>query len=373
MEQMRTAAVIHLDRLAANVENIKKRLGPGVELTAVLKGDAYGHGIGGVYPTLRAAGVRSYAVANWQEGAALRAAGAQTESIHLLAPIRDEELPHAVEHRLAPSLFCLEQARLLDGLATAAGVVQPVQIKIDTGMHRIGFPWGEAAVEPVRRIAGMEHLRLAGIFTHFARADELDCPMTAQQHDRFRVTLALLEQAGVRLPAVHVSNSPSILLRPEEQMDAVRAGDVLFGLCPVEEELWPGQGLAEVMTWETYVAMVKTVPAGEPVGYGGTYVTDRDRVIATMPVGFVDGFDRKLSNRGQVMIRGRLAPIVGRICMDQFMADVTDIPGVARGDRVELLNGRELSILAMADMLEKNVDEIVCGVSKRVPRVYVQG
>ena len=154
-------------------------------------------------------------------------------------------------------------------------------------------------------------------------------------------------------------------------MDAVRGGDVLFGLCPVDEDKWPGMGLQEVMTWETYVAMVKTVPAGEPVGYGGTYVTGRETVIATVPVGFCDGYSRKLSNRGKVKIRGQIAPIIGRVCMDQFMVDVTDIPGVAIGDRVELLNGDDLSILWMADTLDANVDEIVCGVTKRVPRIYV--
>lgn len=368
----RTVAVVHLDALAANVENIKRRLGPGVVLTAVLKGDAYGHGIAGVYPTLRDCGVKSYAVAYWQEGAALRAAGARTESIHLLAPIRDEELPRAIEYRLEPSIFCLEQAEKLDALADEAGVTVPVQIKVDTGMHRIGFPADEAGVADIRRVAALEHIRLAGLFTHFARADELDCPLTETQMARFKAVKEALAAAGVEIPAAHVSNSPSILLRPETQLDAVRAGDALFGLCPVEESLWPEQGLREVLTWESYVAMVKTVPAGESVGYGGTFVTERDTVVATVPVGFADGYSRRLSNRGRVMIRGREAPVVGRICMDQFMADVTDIPGVARGDRVELLNGKELSILRMADALDANVDEIVCGISARVPRVYAR-
>ena len=373
-ETMRTAAVIHLDRLAANVENIKKRLAPGVALTAVLKGDAYGHGIAGVYPTLKRCGVAGYAVAFWQEGAALRAAGADTEPIHLLAPIRDGELDKVIEYDLMPSIFSLAQAEKLDALAAKAGKVQDVQIKIDTGMHRIGFPAEkDSSVEAIARIGAMEHIRIAGLFTHFARADELDCAQTEIQFERFEKMKAALAAAGVAVPKSHAANSPSILLRPDVQLDAVRAGDVLFGLCPVDEALWPEQGLREVMTWETYVAMVKTVPAGEPVGYGGTFVTERDTVIATVPVGFADGFSRKLSNRGRVRIRGVEAPIIGRVCMDQFMADVTHIPGVAEGDRVELLDGGPLGILAMADTLDANVDEIVCGVGKRVPRVYVGG
>ena len=373
MENVRTAAVIHLDRLAANVENIKKRLGPGVALTAVLKGDAYGHGIQGVYPTLRRCGVTGYAVAYWEEGAALREAGADAEPIHLLAPIMDGELDKLLAYRLTPSIFSAEQAEKLDALAAGAGTVAPVQIKIDTGMRRIGLDAedvdGTAAA--VAKIAALPHIRIAGVFTHFSRADEMDCPETEKQMARFDAVLAALKAAGVDVPAVHVSNSPSILLRPEVQMDAVRGGDVLFGLCPVDETVWPDMGLKEVMTWETYVAMVKTVPAGEPVGYGGTYVTERETVLATVPVGFCDGYSRRLSNRGKVKIRGRLAPIVGRVCMDQFMVDVTEIPGVARGDRVELLNGEDLSILWMADTLDANVDEIVCGVTKRVPRIYV--
>ncbi len=371
MDKLRTAAVIHLDRLAANVENIKKRLGPGVALIAVVKGDAYGHGIAGIYPTLRRCGTAGYAVAYWEEGAALREAGAE-EPVYLLAPIRDEELPRLLEHRLIPALYDADTAERLNALAAAAGTAAPVQIKLDTGMHRIGFPAEESSLEPICRIAAMDHLRVVGAFTHFARADELDCPMTEKQTERFRWMLAALKERGVAIPAVHVANSPSILLRPGVQMDAVRAGDVLYGLCPVEEDIWPEQGLKEVMTWESYVAMVKTVPAGEPVGYGGTFVTERETVLATVPVGFVDGYSRRLSNRGRVRIRGKMAPVVGRVCMDQFMADVTDIPGVVRGDRVELL-GEGMTILQMADLLDANVDEIVCGVSKRVPRVYTGG
>ncbi len=369
---MRTKAVVHLDRLAANVRNVLARLGPGVALTAALKGDAYGHGIAGVYPTLRRCGVTGYAVAYWQEGAELRAAGAQSEPIHLLSPIMDQELPRVIQYRLTPSIFSVEQAEKLDALAAETGVVVPVQIKIDTGMRRIGFPWDVSSVAPIARIAGMEHIRIAGMFTHFARADEPDRPQTARQLERFNTLLAALREAGVDIPTAHVSNSPAILLRPEAQLDAVRTGDLLFGLCPVEEADWAGQGLQEVLTWESYVAMVKTVPPGEEVSYGGTFTTSRETVIATVPVGFCDGYSRGLSNKGLVKIRGQLAPVIGRVCMDQFMADVTDIPGVTAGDRVELLNGGDLSVLWMADLLDTNTDSITCAITKRVPRIYTE-
>lgn len=369
----RTVAQVHLDRLAHNIENIRGRLKPGVELIAVVKGDAYGHGIGGVYKTMKACGIKSYAAAVWEEGRALREAGAKDEQILLLGDIWDDQLPMLIKWHLTPTIFSVETAAKLNELAAEANTVQPVHIKLDTGMSRIGFPADERCYEPISAIAKMKNLCITGAFTHFARADELDSDETEKQFDRFLNTVSALRERGVDIPFIHAANSPSVLLRPEVQLDAVRAGDVLFGLCAIDNEGWYESGLQEVMTWQTYVAMVKTVPAGTSVGYGGTYVTTRETIIATMPIGFVDGYRRQLSNRGHVRVLGQEAPVIGRICMDQFMADVTDIPGVKRGDRVDLLDGENLSILRMADELDTNVDEIVCGISKRVPRVYTNG
>lgn len=368
--RQRTAAVVHLDRLAANVENIRKRLRPGVEMMAVLKGDGYGHGIAGIYPTLRRCGVERYAVAVWEEGAALRQAGAE-EPILLLGDTWDDQLPELIKWKLIPSIFQTETAQKLNDLARAAGVVQPIHIKIDTGMSRIGFPADERALEPIGQIAAMENLRIEGAFTHYAQADDND-EFTAAQFGRFMDTVEALRARGVEIPFLHTANSPAILLRPELQLDAVRAGDVLYGLCPIEAEAWEQEGLVDVMTWHSYVVMVKTIPAGTQVGYGGSFTAPRDMRIATIPVGFADGYSRGLSNRGAVIIRGQEAPIVGRVCMDQFMVDVTEIPDVTRGDGVTLLGG-SMSILRMAELLDKNVDEIVCGVSKRVPKLYAEG
>ncbi len=368
----RTAAVIHLDRLAANVENIRARLKPGVEMIAVLKGDGYGHGIAGVYPALRDCGVVRYAVAVWEEGCALRQAGARTESVLTLGDTWDDQLPELLRWQITPTIFAVETAEKLDALARKAGVVHPVHIKLDTGMSRIGFPADERCYEPIARIAAMENLKIEGAFTHFARADELGSDSTPRQFERFMSTISALRERGISIPCIHAANSPATLLRPEVQLNAVRVGDVLFGLCPVDEENWRRSGLREVMTWHTYVALVKTVPAGTQVGYGGTFTARRDTRIATLPVGFADGYSRRLSNLGSVIIRGQEAPVIGRVCMDQMMVDVTDIPGVERGDTADLLGGN-MTILRMADMLGSNVDEIVCGVSKRVPRVYAGG
>ncbi|MBO4888862.1 MAG: alanine racemase [Firmicutes bacterium] len=370
--KLRTAAVIHLDRLAANIENIKKRLTPGTELIAVIKGDAYGHGIAGIYPTMKAAGIRKYAVAVWEEGRELREAGAKSEDIYLLGDTWDDQLPELLRWNLIPAIFSVETANKLDQLCREAGTVHPIDIAIDTGMSRIGFPYGERAVPAFEAISRMKNLKIIGAFTHFARADEADGEATKRQLERYMETLEKLKEAGIEIPLAHTANSPAILLWPETQLSAVRAGDVLFGLCPVDEEIWPAQGLSEVMTWHTHIAMVKTVPAGTEVGYGGTYTTQGETRIATIPVGFADGYSRRLSNLGWVTIRGKKAPIIGRVCMDQFMVDVTDIPNAQRGDIVDLIGG-EMSILEMSKLLDQNVDEIVSMVSKRVPRLYTSG
>ena len=371
MDGQRTAAVIDLDRLAENVKNIQGRLAPGVEIIAVVKADAYGHGAVGVYPTLKACGVTSYATAYWEEGASLRDVGA-TEPILLLADTLEYDMPKVIQYRLTPTLFTVAAAEKMNALAAQMGVVQPIQIKIDTGMNRIGFPATEDSVAEIGRIAAMPNLKITGAFTHFARADELDVPVTEGQFDRFMALIQALRDAGVDIPKLHVANSPSILLRPNVQLDAVRAGDVLYGLETIDAQAWAKEGLKAVLSWQTYVAHVKTVPPGQPVSYWGTFVTQRDTVIATIPVGFADGYSRKLSNRGKVRIRGQEAPIIGRVCMDQFMVDVTDIPGVTRGDKVYLLDDH-LTVPWMAELADRSIDEIVCGISKRVPRVYVGG
>ena len=185
--------------------------------------------------------------------------------------------------------------------------------------------------------------------------------------DNQNLMTALAE--NVTIPFRHVSNSPAILLHPKMQLDGVRAGDILYGLNPVDDDLWEKEDIQQVMHWYTQVAMVKEVPAGTQVGYGGTFTTTRPTKIATIPIGFADGYNRKLSNRGKVRIHDMDAPIIGRVCMDQFMVDVTEIENVQRGDTVALLDDH-VSILWMANLLDVNVDEIVCGISKRVPRVY---
>lgn len=364
----RTVAVVNLGLLERNIKNIRKRLNDGVQIMAVLKGDGYGHGEKGIYPTLKKCGVERYAVAVWEEGASLREAGA-VEPILLLGDTCDGQLENVIKYNLTPTIFSLDTAEKLNLLAKWSGIIQPINIKIDTGMSRIGFPAESSSVEKILKINSMENLKITGAFTHFSRADENDGISASEQFNLYLDMVEQLENAGISIPCKHVANSPAILLRPETQLDAVRAGDILYGLCPIDENDWEKEDLRQIISWYTYVVMVKEVPKGTEVGYGGTFVTKRRTKIATIPVGFADGYSRRLSNIGKVMINGREAPIIGRICMDQFMVDVTDIDGVERGNTVTLLD-EKLSVLWMADLLNTNVDEIVCGISKRVPRIY---
>ncbi len=365
---VRTQAVIRLDALSHNVRAVQARLKPGCQLMAVLKGDGYGHGIAGIYPTLHACGIRHYAVAIWEEGALLRTLGC-TDPILILGDTCDDQLPMVLTHRLTPTVFSLETAQKLNDLAGKAGVRHPIHIKLDTGMHRIGFPADHRAVDAITQIAALPHLQIAGCFTHFAKADEADGKAMGSQLSQYNAVLDALSQRGITIPMRHVSNSPAILLHPQAQLDAVRAGDILFALCPVDTDLWEKEDFRQVLHWYTQVALVKEVPAGSEIGYGGTFTTRRPTRIATLPVGFADGYSRRLSNLGHVRIHGSDAPIIGRVCMDQMMVDVTDIPDVKRGDTVSLLDDT-LTITQMAELLDCNVDEIVCNISKRVPRVY---
>ncbi len=364
----RTEAVVSLGALEHNVNRIRSIVGSRVEIMAVLKGDGYGHGEKGIYPTLKKCGIERYAVAVWEEGASLRKAGC-TEPILLLGDTCDLQLENLIKYNLTPAIFSVDTAEKLNMLAKWSGIVQPVHIKIDTGMSRIGFSADKSSVEVIKRINSMTNLKIEGAFTHFSRADEPDGLSAKAQFEKYIKLIELLEAEGVHIPCKHVANSPAVLLRPETRLDAVRPGDILFGLCPIDEDEWEKADFRQVMSWYTYVVMVKEVPAGTEVGYGGTYVTRRPTKIATIPVGFADGYSRELSNIGKVRINGHEAPIIGRVCMDQFMVDVTGIGEVRRGDTVSLLDDK-LSVLWMADLLGRNVDEIVCGISKRVPRIY---
>lgn len=367
----RTKVLIHLDRIKRNYERTRKYLVPTAKIMMVVKGDAYGHGIAGVYPAFKACGIEDYAVAIWQEGVALRESGAETENILILGDTLDEDLPILVDFRLTPTIFSLDTAQKLNDIASKKGVIQPIQIKIDTGMNRIGFKPTADSADVIKRISQLSHLEITGMYTHFANGEDPAPDAITKQMVLFHTMEEMLAEREVHIPLIHLSNSCSVVQHPEAQFNMIRSGDLLLGICPVDPELFDPYGFEEVFTWETYVVMVKRVPAGEPVGYDETFVTTKDTDIATIPVGYADGYNRKLSNKGYVIIHGVKAPIIGRVCMDMMMVDVTHISDVKRGDKVELLDGDQMSVYKMAEMADIIQEEVTLGVTKRVPRVYV--
>jgi alanine racemase len=374
----RTEAVIDLTRLSSNAALIRRRLKPGVQFMAVLKGDAYGHGIEGVIGALEEAGADQYAVATWEEGAKIRACGS-TKPILILDDIGEYDLDGLLDNHLMPTVYTLSMAQELNDTAAQKGTTAHIHIKIDTGLHRVGFLPGPEAIDQIEAISRLPHVKIDGIFSHFARADQRKTAevgadglnATQRQLQTFLSLTEELQRRGVDVGLRHIMNSPSFLLYPEAQLDMARVGDVLFGLSPTDEVDLKDLGFQQVLSWYTRVAMVKELPAGEEIGYEGGYTTKRPTRVATLPVGFADGFRWNLSNKGCVRVRGKLAPIIGRVCMDQCMVDVTDIEGVERGDTVSLIDD-DLTIEKMAKLLSTNIDEIACDISPRVPKRYIR-
>ena len=372
----RTAAVIDLAKLRRNVREIRAKIPEEALFCAVVKADAYGHGADRMIPVLRECGVDRDAVAFLREGQTLRNAGV-TEPIHILGDTCPEDMQGVIEAGLIPAVFDVEMARDFSEAAVRAGTVLPIDIAIDTGMGRIGFQTAdeamrEQAAEQIESISQMPNLKIEGLFSHFAKADETDKTFTAVQTERFAGMREKLAERGIRPQICHIANSAAILELPETCQQMMRAGIILYGLMPSDEVSANGARLEPVLSWISHVSYVQEVPAGTPIGYGGTYVTDRTSRIATIPVGYADGYRRDLSNTGAVEIAGRLAPIRGRVCMDQFMVDVTDIPDVKRGDPVRLI-GDLMTADRMAELAHTISYEIVCGISIRVPRVYTDG
>ncbi len=373
-EHSRICAQIHLEHLDYNISEIERLMAPGARLCAVIKADGYGHG---AVPLARRMEEREsvwgYAVATAEEAIELADAGL-SKPILILGGVFAEELDALLARDIRLTVFSMESARACSDAAQRLGKTAVVHVKIDTGMGRIGFPCGEETVDRVAQIAALPSLRIEGIFTHFARADEADKTFSETQIQRFLELTDAIADRGIDIPMRHMANSAAIIDLPQSHLDLVRAGIILYGLLPSDEvqteriDLWP------LMRLTSHVMQVKTIAPGESVSYGGTYTASREERIATIPVGYGDGYPRTLSNRGEVLIRGQRSPIVGRVCMDQFMVNVTDIEGVVPGDEVTLI-GRdgveEITMEELARLSGRFVYEFACDIGKRVPRIYV--
>ncbi len=376
----RTYAQIDLEAIRQNIRNEKEWINKNKEadnnknvgLMAVIKADAYGHGDVMVAKALQGI-ADAYGVAIVEEGIRLRENGI-TEPILILGHVGNINFKYLIEYNIETAIFDYDTAKNLSDEALKLGKKALVHIKVDTGMGRIGFFPNDESVQTICRINELEGIKINGIFTHFARADEKDLTCANEAFNKFSNFFNKLEEKGIEIPTKHAANSASIIGFNHAYLDMVRSGITTYGLYPSDEVSKDIVEIKPAMSWYSTVSFVKKVESGTPIGYGGTFVTKRDSVIATIPVGYADGYRRNMSNKGKVIINGKYAPIVGRICMDQFMVDVTDLDNVKMGDKVTLM-GRDGDCEISADYIANLCDtinyEIVCDVGKRVPRVYI--
>ena len=375
MEELhsRVCARISLSAVEENFRLMKGNLKEGVKLCAVIKTDAYGHG---AVPIARLVEdydyVWGFAVATPQEAIQLKEAGIH-KPVLILGCVFEEDFPALIQYEIRPALFTLEMARKLSSIAVKEHTRLPVHLALDTGMSRIGLECSEEGVSLAGEICALPGIIPEGLFTHFARADEKDKQIARQALDQYNWFAGRLKELGISVQIRHCSNSAGILEIPEAHLDMVRAGITIYGIYPSDEMDREKNVLHPVMELKSHIAYLKTVPSGTPVSYGGTYVTSRETRIATIPVGYGDGYPRSLSNKGYVLIRGKKAPILGRVCMDQFMVDVTDIEADEH-EEVTLMgmdHGEMLSVDTLGELSGRFPYEFVCDIGSRVPRVYI--
>ncbi len=375
METQRICMTLDLDALTHNIRVIRQGMDADTKLFAVIKCDAYGHGAVSIARFLEEERLADgFALATVDEAFELRAAGIRSLLL-VLGFTSPEEYPQMIREDIRPTLYSLDMARAFAAAAAEAGKEGLYHIKIDTGMGRIGLLPNEDGIAEAAAMASLPGIRAEGIFTHFARADEGNPAAVQIQFDRFCSVLDRLSRQGIRFDIRHCANSAAILEQKSMHLDAVRAGIILYGLKP--SDLVPeAASLKPVMSLHSRIVHLKTVEAGTPVGYGGTWTAEQTSVIATIPAGYGDGYARTLSNKGSVLIRGQRAPIVGRICMDQLMADVTHIPGVCLSDPVTLVGedgGERITLEELGALSGRFNYEFACDLgTRRIPRVFVR-
>ena len=371
----RVCARIHLDALEKNLASMKANMQPQTKMIGVIKADAYGHGAVAVAQCMeKKEYVWGFATATVEEAISLREAGI-TRPILILGFTFPEDYEKMALLEIRPAVFTTQMAAQMAEAAQKTGKTMKIHLKVDTGMGRIGLYDDERGVATACEIAAMKGLEIEGLFTHFARADETDLSPAKIQLSRYLNFRKALEDKGIHIPVSHVSNSAGIMRFPEANLDVVRAGITLYGLFPSDEVKEDPVFLSPLMELKSHVAYIKEVSEKTAISYGGTFVADKTMRVATIPVGYADGYPRSLSNKGWVLIHGHKCPILGRVCMDQFMVDVTDVPAVQVLDEVTLLgcDGEEKITAEMLGNLSGRFNyELVCDISKRVPRVYVE-
>lgn len=369
----RVCARIDLDAIAYNMEQMKKRIGQDGHLIAVIKTDAYGHGS---VPLARMFEefpyIWGYAVACMGEARVLRQNGIK-KPILILGCVFPDEYEEMVEKEIRAAVYTEEMAQGMAQAAAKLGKIAYLHIKIDTGMGRIGFPVKEESVETITRISKLSNIKMEGMFTHFAKADELDKSYTLKQHEKFLWMKEHLEANGVEISYYDCDNSAGIIDFPDLKHDLARAGISTYGMYPSDEVNKDAVDLKPALSLVSHISFVKEVEEGTSISYGGTFVAPKKMRIATVPVGYGDGYPRALSNKGYVLIHGKRADIVGRVCMDQFMVDVTEIPEAKFMDLVTLVGtdqGEQIRVEDLSDLSGRFNYEFVCDLGKRIPREY---
>lgn len=366
-------AEIDLDSLKYNIRNIKKIVG-NKEVIAVVKADAYGHGAIDIVPTLLENGASKLAVAMISEAIELRRNNINAPILILgYTPLNcGEEL---IEYNIEQTVFDYKYAKELSDITMGMGKKAKIHIAIDTGMGRIGFMPNEESVKDIINISKLEGIEIVGLFTHFATADEEDKSYSYEQYEKIIKISNLLKEKGLDIPFKHVSNSGAIIDLPETYLDGVRAGIILYGYYPSNEVNKEKLKLKPALTLKARISHIKELDKDMYISYGRTFKTNRKSIIATLPIGYADGYIRNLSGKVKVLVKGKFANVVGRICMDQCMIDITDIPGVQVGDEVILL-GEDNGIKYNADDLAEELNtinyEILCLLKERIPRVYIK-
>ena len=367
-----TYASVSLSNLSRNIELIRSRCKPETKYLAVVKANAYGHGMEAVANCALESGAEYLGVAFAEEGERLRAAGI-TAPILLLGATEEGHMDSVIRSGLSVTAFTAESLQLLQAHAAKLGTTCRVHIKVDTGMNRIGFTSETAFAEAILLLKRCQNLVLEGLFTHFAVSERPDPAFTLLQAERFRRYAAIAHQNGLH-PLLHASNSGAALHIPEAQFDMVRGGIAMYGCHPAGHPV-EGDDLCPVLSWHARVTHVKMIPAGEGVSYGLRFVTPHDMLVGTLAVGYGDGYKRCLSGKADVLVRGRRAHQIGTICMDQMMIDLTDIPDAEAGDDAVLIGTQGKESITADELAEKANTisyEILLSISERVPRIYIK-
>lgn len=371
----RVYAKINLDAIAYNMQQMHQLLDEKTQMFAVVKTDGYGHGAVEIAKEIESLDyLFGFCVATVEEAMILRRHAIQ-KPILILGYTFPEQYKTIVAYHLTPAVFTLDMAKQLSDEAARQNKQLNIHIKIDTGMSRIGFSVTEESASIIEQIAKLPFVNVEGIFTHFSKADEIDKTSALEQIKAFTHMIDMVEKKQVHIIYKHCSNSASIIDLPQANMDFVRAGITLYGLWPSDEVLKNRIKLQPVLSLHSKVVYVKTIETGTPVSYGGTYVAPSTRRIATIPVGYGDGYPRTLSNKGWVLIHGQKAPIRGRVCMDQMMVDVTDMKDVTVGDEVILIGSQGENTITMEELGDLSMRfnyEFACDLGKRIPRVYTR-